>query len=157
MVADLMGKLTPHQKEEVLAQIQAFDFSGIRGTLPGNICRYYQSFLGRDFKTWAQICLFIVWDFLTVTERAVWINLSKVHNVNYFIYALIWTYITLSQVFRVAYCEEFDPNNADNVRTICQAFVTSICDYNPEMLRKPKIHSILHLSDDMMDFGPTAV
>ena len=82
------------------------------------------------------------------------INLSKVHNVNC---TDIDIYITLSQVFRVAYCEEFDPNNADNVRTICQAFVTSICDYNPEMLRKPKIHSILHLSDNMMDFGPTAV
>ena len=74
MVADLMGKLTPHQKEEVLARIQAFDFSGIRGTLPGNICRYYQSFLGRDFKTWAQICLFIVWDFLTVTERSTFLR-----------------------------------------------------------------------------------
>lgn len=89
MVADLVGKLTPLQKEEVLARIQAFDFSDIHGTLPGSICRYNQSFLGRDFKTWAQICLFIVWDFLTVTERAVCINLSKVHNVNYFIYALI--------------------------------------------------------------------
>ena len=42
------------------------------------IFRYHKSLVGRDFKTWAQVGLFIVWDFLTKTEQILWLSLAKV-------------------------------------------------------------------------------
>ena len=41
---------------------------------------HYKSFVGRDFKAWAQMAPFIICDMLTSDERDTWIALSKVHN-----------------------------------------------------------------------------
>ncbi len=60
------------------------------------------------------------------------------------------------QVFQVAYCQQFSPCHAAEVQAMCQSFVDSVKACNPEMLGKLKIHTLLHLSDSMMDFGPTA-
>ena len=41
---------------------------------------YHRSFVGRDYKAWAQIALFIIAPYLTEEETAVWLLLSKVHK-----------------------------------------------------------------------------
>ncbi len=46
------------QKEEVLARMRAFNYSGFRVKVHGNVIRYHQSFVGRDYKAWAQMALF---------------------------------------------------------------------------------------------------
>ena len=54
-----MGQFSCAQKEEVLARMHAFNYSGMKGRAHGNITRYVGSFVGRDFKAWAQMALFI--------------------------------------------------------------------------------------------------
>ena len=46
-----MPRLTNRMKDEVLARVNAFP----RSRMFGNVGRYYNSFVGRDFKGWAQI------------------------------------------------------------------------------------------------------
>ena len=51
-----MDKLTSRQKDEVLARINSFPFSGFKEKLEINICRYFSvsryvgSLVGRDLK-----------------------------------------------------------------------------------------------------------
>lgn len=74
----VMGQLNNAQKMEVLARMQAFKYSGIKGRVYGCITKYYGSFVGRDFKAWAQMALFIISPYLNDEEKSVWLSLSKV-------------------------------------------------------------------------------
>ena len=78
----LLGKtmkiLSPLQKKEVLARISSFNYSGFSGQLTSNVTRYSQSFVGRDFKLWAQMAPFILYPYLSTVEMELWIALSDV-------------------------------------------------------------------------------
>lgn len=56
--------------------IIAFPCSAI-GRITGSIT-YFKSFVGRDFKAWLQMAMFIVPIFVKEEERKCWLNLSKV-------------------------------------------------------------------------------
>ena len=75
----VMTELSPRNKEEVLARMAAFCYSGFKNKVYGNITRYCKSFVGRDFKAWAQMALFIITPYLSEEEATVWLNLTKVH------------------------------------------------------------------------------
>ena len=61
-------------KDEVLARVNAFPHSGLTVKMYDNVCRYFKSFVGRDFKGWAQMAVFV----LSSNERKVLLSLSKV-------------------------------------------------------------------------------
>ncbi len=71
--------LSSQQKEEVLARLRAFNYSGFRVKVLGNVIRHHQSFVGRDYKAWAQVALFIIYPYLSATDKEVWLALSKVN------------------------------------------------------------------------------
>ena len=77
-----MPKLSKVQKEEVLARVKAFPTSGIKVRMYGNVCHYYQSFVGRDFKAWAQMAVFILSPYLDDNQKKVILSLSKVDMCN---------------------------------------------------------------------------
>ncbi|KAL5477934.1 hypothetical protein EMCRGX_G024792 [Ephydatia muelleri] len=85
-----MPRLTNRMKEEVLARVNAFPHSGLRSKMFGNVCRYYYSFVGRDFKGWSQMSVFILSPYLSSDDRKVLLSFSK--------------------VFRIAYCNYFSPH-----------------------------------------------
>lgn len=74
----LMAKLNRQHKLEFRALIAAFDFSGFDVKIVGNICYHHQSFVGRDYKAWAQMAPFIVTHFVEEEEKSLWLCLSKV-------------------------------------------------------------------------------
>ena len=76
----VMARLTREQKIEVAARMRAVSYSGIKGKVHGDITRYYGSFVGRDYKAWAQISIFIITPYLTEEEREVWLSLSQVQK-----------------------------------------------------------------------------
>ena len=39
---------------------------------------------------------------------------------------------------------------------VCKRFVDSVAEHRPEMLKKQKIHLMLHYVDCMEQFGPTS-
>lgn len=93
MLREVMSKLNSAQKDEVMARIQSFTFSGFRHKLTGNVCRYVffwmyikyvcsfryvGSLVGRDFKAFAQLALFVIGPYLNEFEVKAWLFLSKV-------------------------------------------------------------------------------
>ena len=74
-----MADLTSKQEEEVRARIATFNTSGFKVKVCGDVTRYCGSFVGRDFKAWAQMAPFIITPYITEEETTVWLNLSKVH------------------------------------------------------------------------------
>ena len=57
------------------------------------------------------------------------------------------------QVFRVAYCLPFSVDKVPVYKGICKGFADAVKDCQPEVLQKVKIHMLLHLVDNMLDFG----
>ena len=58
-----MNDLTVEQKREVQARIHSFPKCGQA------ITTHSKSFHGKDFKQWAQMCLFIIWPYLDAPNR----------------------------------------------------------------------------------------
>ena len=81
MVRSFMGSCSTQQKEEILARMAVFPYSGFSVRVAGNICYYYQSFVGRDFKAWIQMAVFIIDSYLSPEGKKCWLLLSKVHVV----------------------------------------------------------------------------
>ena len=82
MTGAFMDRLNPSMILEVAARIQDFPTSGLSAKLSSNITAHHRSFHGKDYKLWAQMCLFVVWPYASQTEREVWLSLTKVlsHN-----------------------------------------------------------------------------
>ena len=57
------------------------------------------------------------------------------------------------QVFKICYCDQFSAENELECRYICTSFIESVKKCFPEQLKKLKVHLILHLVDDMKEFG----
>lgn len=66
------------EKEEVLARIRSFNYSGFGGRLIGNVVHHHKSFVGRDYKAWAQMALYIIYPYLSDNDKFLWIALSQV-------------------------------------------------------------------------------
>ena len=77
LLSDVMKGLTRKEKGEILARVSAFNYSGFEHKLAANVCYHHQSFLGRDYKTWA---IFIIGPYLSSTsgDKEVWLSLSQV-------------------------------------------------------------------------------
>ena len=78
LLEELMPKMNARHKKEILARLRAFNTSGMRVKLYGNVGQYYQSFLGRDSKAWAQMAIFVMSPYLDEGQKAVLLCLSKV-------------------------------------------------------------------------------
>ena len=78
LLAKTMKGLSPADKKKVKARIEVFDFSAFPGKVASSITTMYGSHVGRDFKLWAQIAVFILMDIVTEEELQVWRNLSEV-------------------------------------------------------------------------------
>ena len=72
LLEELMPKMNARQKKEILARLRALKhLHGMRVKHYGNVCQYFQSFLGRDFKTWAQMAIFTIIPYLDEGQKAV--------------------------------------------------------------------------------------
>ena len=59
-----MPQMSARQEKEILVWMRAYHTSGFKVRLYGNVCAYYSAFLGRDYKAWSQIALFIIGPYL---------------------------------------------------------------------------------------------
>ena len=136
------------------AFMNAFDYSSFEVIpKPKRICNYSGSLVGRDIKAFAQMALFTLEPYLSAGEKEVWIAMLKVHIHQPCQHAL---YISLIQVFRIAYCGTLRTSMLDAYQGTCDAFVQAIKEHNPSMLKKKKVHLVLHLPAALREFGPTS-
>ena len=83
LLKEFMPQLSARQKVEILARLRAFCSSGLKMKLYGKVCSYYQSFIGRDFKAWAQMAIFVMGPYLNEGQLKVLLSFTKVLNVMY--------------------------------------------------------------------------
>eukprot|EP00731_Ephydatia_muelleri_P009853 Em0005g439a len=136
LLREKMEQLSEKQRKEVVARIAALPSSGLTGGISSDISRHYKSFVGRDFKFLAQIAMFIFSPYLSEAEIEVW--------------------LALSMVFKMVYCDEFEPQKIELYRDVCHRFARAIDCYSVTWRKKLKIHLILHLPDSMLRFGPAS-
>ena len=56
--------------------------------------------------------------------------------------------------FRLAYCIPILRSHVSEYQTICTEFVKTCVDTMPEFARRSEVHMILHLVEDIVQFGP---
>ena len=78
LLKTLIPRLTSIQKKQVLARMSTFNYCGFKGKVIGNLIHYHKLFVGRDYKAWAQMALFVIGSYLSEGEKKVWLSLSKV-------------------------------------------------------------------------------
>ena len=83
MLRTFMSSLTIVQRKEIVARILAFCYCGFSVRVTGNIAYHYKSFIGRDFKAWMQMALFIIPPYVSDNEQACWFALAKVYHIHY--------------------------------------------------------------------------
>ena len=74
-----MAKLTQKERAELSARISAFPASGRIKKMFINIAKHYKSFVGRDFKAFAQLALFVLSPCLHQKKKFGWPCLRYVH------------------------------------------------------------------------------
>ncbi|XP_028413915.1 uncharacterized protein LOC114536761 [Dendronephthya gigantea] len=134
MLSDTMKSLSQGRKEQLHAKIQALDMSAFPATIRGNITRNYGSYVGRDFKLWMQVAVFILEDIIPHEQLFVW--------------------ELLSEIFALAYSSGFDKRNSEGAKQLFKTFIDAVTRIYPEFLKKAKLHLLLHLVDDIENLGP---
>ncbi|KAL5479645.1 hypothetical protein EMCRGX_G023196 [Ephydatia muelleri] len=64
--------------------------------------------------------------------------------------------LALSKVFHIAYCDFFDPTEANAWQQIYIDFVHSVRTFMPKQLHKQKVRYLLHLVERMKNYGPSS-
>ena len=59
------------------------------------------------------------------------------------------------QVFRVVYCLPVNEDTILKCEMACKEFVELSVQYMPEFSKRLKVHVLLHLSDNLKEFGST--
>ncbi|KAL5457374.1 hypothetical protein EMCRGX_G034624 [Ephydatia muelleri] len=59
-------------------------------------------------------------------------------------------------VSHIAYCDFFDPTEANAWQQICIDFVHSVRTFMPKLLHKQKVRYLLHLVERMKNYGPSS-
>ena len=72
--------ISGNDKKNFKAKIDALDFSVHSRHLPNSFVKIYGSCVGRDFKLWAQIAVFILDGLISKNELQVWLYISEVRN-----------------------------------------------------------------------------
>lgn len=61
------------------------------------------------------------------------------------------------KVFQSTYCKDFRPDDISTVEAVVKELIESVRQYRSSLLNKPKFHLLLHLPQNMLDFGPPSV
>ena len=56
----------------------------------------------------------------------------------------------------ISYCRLYQSDHYQECKDICQEFVDKVAEIHPEVMKKSKIHLLLHLADNLSEFGPTS-
>ena len=79
MLHQFMDSRNTSEKKEILAKISSFHIVVFQLEYLVTYAIIYRAFIGRDFKVWMQMGLFIVPSYLTDSETKCWYLLSKVY------------------------------------------------------------------------------
>ncbi len=119
--------------------MRGFNYSAFKVCVYANITRHYRSFVGRDFKAWAHMALFIIGPYLNEGEASVWLSLSKVHYYVQYklqmerqsLFIVLYTSeMSLLPLYcrcsKIAYCQDCNPRQREECQAVCHDFVSTV-------------------------------
>ena len=78
LLSATIQSLTREQKDQIHTKIASTDMSAFPANIQGNITRNYGSYVGRDFKLWIQVAVFILEGIVSEDVLVIWELLCKV-------------------------------------------------------------------------------
>ena len=57
-------------------------------------------------------------------------------------------------MFSIAYASRVNTRNHGKFVAITSSLLDSLEEVHPDIMRKPKLHTLVHLMEDMSNFGP---
>lgn len=80
LLSSTIKSLNQHEKDQLHAKISALDMSAFAANIRGNITRNYGSYVGRDFKLWMQVAVFVLQGIIPDENLLIWELLSEVRR-----------------------------------------------------------------------------
>ncbi|KAH9811554.1 hypothetical protein DFH28DRAFT_1178981 [Melampsora americana] len=120
---------------------RAFNSSGLNipPIQPNTMITYYQSLVGKEFRTVLQAVPFVLFEYLTDAKRELWTSLC-----------LLSSYIFQTEIPNmVTYLAELD------IRI--SIFLKHLVALNARWVNKPKFHMLVHLQESIQRFGPACL
>ncbi|XP_070545227.1 uncharacterized protein [Ptychodera flava] len=133
MTTFTFNSLSDDAKHNIDLKLKSYDWTPHSSRL-ANITSY-KSFVGREFKLWIQVAVFMLHDVLSAEQRKLW--------------------QILSEIFFEVYQTSVEESQIEHIKKLIQAFMLQAKKENPTLLRKSKTHMLLHLPSHISDFGPS--
>ena len=57
-------------------------------------------------------------------------------------------------MFSISYASHVDTRDYGKIMDIKSSLLDSLEEVHPDIMRKPKLHTLVHLMEDMSNFGP---
>lgn len=141
-----MKELTPLKPgtdkfNKITARWRAFSARGLNipPVQPINLIQYYQSLVGKDFRTVLQTVPFVLFPVMEPEQRDLWLSLC-----------LLGSYIFQTEISDMeTYLSELD----DHIGS----FLHKLIGFTAQWVNKPKFHMLIHLQDSIRRFGPASL
>ncbi|KAH9810567.1 hypothetical protein DFH28DRAFT_1131965 [Melampsora americana] len=137
------GILKPaHQQHRLLsARWRAFNTKGLKmpRVQPTTLITYYQSLVGKDFRTILQAVPFVLFDYIPANKRHLWTSLC-----------LLGSFIFQHEI---SHMKEY----IENLEKSILIFYNQLIKNTAQWVNKPKIHMLTHLKHSIERFGPASL
>ncbi|KAH9823863.1 hypothetical protein DFH28DRAFT_921384 [Melampsora americana] len=126
---------------DISAQWKSFDIKGLNTPpiLPNTLITFYQSLVGKEFRTVLQTVPFVLFEHISIEKRKIWTSLC-----------LLASYIFQTKIHNIEfYLKELDAH--------IQVFLNQLISHSAQWVNKPKIHMLIHLGASIERFGPACL
>ncbi|KAH9825052.1 hypothetical protein DFH28DRAFT_1077491 [Melampsora americana] len=125
----------------ISARWRSFNTKGLNipPIIPNTLIQFYQSLVGKEFRTVLQTVPFVLFDYMTPEKRHVWTSLC-----------LLASYIFQTDIHNMdEYLKELD--------LIIDSFLHLLISVSAQWVNKPKFHMLVHLQQLIQRFGPVCL
>ncbi|PLW38759.1 hypothetical protein PCANC_19310 [Puccinia coronata f. sp. avenae] len=136
-----MKSLKLDQLAEVLAAWEAFDVKALNiSSIPARyLSAHFKSLIGKDYKIILQTAPFVLFRFMTDSQRAWWNSLCT-----------LGTFIFQTRIPNMT-------NYLADLRKHINIFLWNSIHHSAQWVNKPNFHVLLHLPESILRFGPASL
>ncbi|KAH9821040.1 hypothetical protein DFH28DRAFT_1190561 [Melampsora americana] len=126
---------------DISARWRAFNAKGLKipPIQPNTMITFYQSLVGKEFRTVLQTVPFVMFEHLTEEKRAMWSSLC-----------LLSSYIFQTEIPDMK-------TYLASLEILISRFLKNLVSLNARWVNKPKFHMLIHLQDSIQQFGPASL
>ncbi|KAH9815232.1 hypothetical protein DFH28DRAFT_1165648 [Melampsora americana] len=135
------GKAGAPKYNTISARWRSFNTKGLKvpPIQPTTLIQFFQSLVGKEFRTVLQTVPFVIYDYVTEDVRNLWTALC-----------LLGSYVFQTEIHNVdTYLKELDAH--------VDLFLNQLISMSAQWVNKPKFHMLIHLKFSIRRFGPPSL